>query len=126
MAADASPRRTRLVGVTGVEGGISSDVQGKGVEHGDGLDVQRYEVGDVIFIEGLGELSQHDIPIDGISGWRDTGAVAPDEFLFFGGGAFRIFLISVLFDAAFGNRGRLWAAGVCGSVRGRRPESYAL
>jgi hypothetical protein len=90
---------TGLVDVPGVIGSISGDMDGKSREHGHGLDVQRREVGHIAFIEGQGEVSQHDIPVDGIGGCRHARAVAPDVFLFFFGGAIGLHLIGTRFDA---------------------------
>ena len=95
---------TGLVDVPGVIGSISGDMDGKSHEHGHGLDVERREVGHIAFIEGQGEISQHDIAVDGIGGCRHARAVAPDVFLFFFGGAIGLHLVGTRFDAqpAFG------------------------
>ncbi len=89
---------TGLVDVPGVIGGISGDMDGKSREHGHGLDVERRKVGDISFIERQGEISQHDITVDGIGGCCDARAVAPDVFLFFFGGAIGLHLVGTLFD----------------------------
>jgi hypothetical protein len=109
---NTSATHTGLIGVPGVEGSISGDMDGKGMEHGDRLDVKRHKVGDVVFVEGQGGVGQHHIAVDRISGGCDAGAVAPDEFLFFCGGAVGLHLVGALFDAAFGNQGRLRAAAL--------------
>lgn len=109
---NAPARCASLVGVPGVEGSISGDVDGKGIEHGDGLDVKRHKVGDVVLVKRLREISKHHITIDGIGGCCDAGPVAPDEFLFFFGGAIGLHLIGALFDPPDGNRGRWRAAGL--------------
>jgi hypothetical protein len=49
---NASTRCAGLVGVPAVEGSISGDMDGKGSEHGDGLDVEWHKIGDIVFIEG--------------------------------------------------------------------------
>ena len=71
---------------------------GKGTQHGHGLDVERHEVGDIVLIERQGVVGQHDVAVDGIGGGRHARAVAPDEFLFFFGGAIGLHLIGTLFD----------------------------
>ncbi len=71
---------------------------GKGVEHSHGLDVEGQEVGDVPFIERKGEISHHDITVNGIGGCCHARAVAPDVFLFFFGGAIGLYLVGALFD----------------------------
>jgi hypothetical protein len=48
---NTSARRAGLIGVPGIEGGIRRDVGGKGSEHGDGLDVKRHKIGDVVLVE---------------------------------------------------------------------------
>ena len=73
-------------------------MDGKSHEHGHGLDVERREVGHVPFIERQGEISQHDITVDGIGGCRHARAVAPDAFLFFFGRAVWLHLVGTLFD----------------------------
>ena len=89
---------TGLVNVPGIIGSISGDMDGKSHEHGHGLDVEGREVGHVPFIEGQGEISQHDIAIDGIGGCCHARAVAPDVFFFFFGGAIGLQLVGTLFD----------------------------
>ena len=61
---DAADGRHRLIDVPGIEGGISGDVGRKEAQRGDGAEVERRKVGDIAFIEGLGILGQHDIPVD--------------------------------------------------------------
>ena len=56
----------RLVGVPGIEGSISGDVSRKELKRGDGTDVERSEVRDISFVEGLGIFSKHDIAVDRI------------------------------------------------------------
>jgi hypothetical protein len=47
----------------------------------------------------VGELSQHDIAVDGIGASRDAGAIAEETHLFFFGGPVSLDLIAALFDA---------------------------
>jgi hypothetical protein len=96
---DAPPKGAGLIGIPGIEGGISGDMHRKGVQDGHGLDVERDEIGDVIFIERLGELGQHDIAIVRGDGGCHTRAVAPQQFLFFFDGAIGLLLIGTFFDA---------------------------
>jgi hypothetical protein len=64
----------------------------------DGTLEQWAVIGHVAFIERQGVLGQHHVPVDGIGGRRDPGAVAPDEFLFFFGGAVGLLLVGALLD----------------------------
>jgi len=66
-------------------------------EHG--LIVQAAKGGDIAFVEGLAELSQHDIAVDGIGASRDAGAIAEEADLFFFGRAISLDLMAALFDA---------------------------
>ena len=87
-----------LVDIPGIKGGIASQMSGEEAQSQDGVFIKGAEIGDIGLIERLGILSQHDIPIVWGSGSRDAGAIAPNVFLFFFGGAVRLLLIGGAFD----------------------------
>ena len=78
--------------------------------------VQGAEVGDIAFIERLGEIRHHQIAINGIGAGGDPGAIAKEADLFFFRGAVGLLLIAALFDAeaaigvTFGDVGDIEAA----------------
>ena len=88
-----------LIGVPGIEGGIGGDVGGEEAQGGDRADVEREEVGDVVLVERLGELGQDHIAIAGNGRAGDARTVAPEVFLFLGGGAIGLLLVGGAFDA---------------------------
>jgi hypothetical protein len=71
-----------LVDIPGIESRISGDVLGEAVQIGDRLQVPGHEIADIVLIEGLGELGQHDIAIDRVSRRGHPGAIAKEALLF--------------------------------------------
>ncbi len=96
---DAAKQEGSLVDVPGIESGVSGDIGGRGMQGEHGLIVQAAKGGDIAFVEGLAELSQHDIAVDGIGASRDAGAIAEEADLFFFGRAISLDLMAALFDA---------------------------
>ena len=96
---DAAKQEGSLVDVPGIESGVSGDIDGIGIYGQHHLVVEATKVGDITLIERLGELSQHDIAVDGIGASRDAGAIAEEADLFFFGRAISLDLMAALFDA---------------------------
>ena len=69
---DASTMDHRLVGVPGIEGGISGDVGGKALQCGDSTDVEGNKICDIPFVKGLSILGQDDIPVDRVGAGRNA------------------------------------------------------
>ncbi len=74
---NALPMGTGLVDIPGIVSGISRHMQGKAPQHRHGLDEEGEVIADITFVEGLGELGQHDIAIAWDGRTDDAGAVAP-------------------------------------------------
>jgi hypothetical protein len=91
-------------------------VGGIGIQGQHAVAVQGAEVGDIAFIERLGEIRHHHIAIHGIGAGGDSGAIPEEADLFFFRAAVGLHLIAALFDAeaairiAFGNVGHIEGA----------------
>ena len=96
---DAAMQRGALIDVPGIEGSIGGDVGRIGIEGQHAVAVQGAEVGDIAFIERLGEIRHHHIAINGIGAGGDPGAIAKQADLFFFRAAVGLHLIAALFDA---------------------------
>jgi len=96
---DAPAMSHHLVDVPGIKSGIGGDMGGQVTEGGHGLQVQGDEVGDVVLIEGLGELGEGHIAIDRISRTGDSRAIAKQALLLLFRGAIGLLLIAALLDA---------------------------
>ena len=90
---DAVARSGPLIAVPGIEGGIGGQVGGKEAQRGDRAEVERRKVGDIAFIEGLGVLGQHDIPVDRVGAGGRARAIAEQTLLFDDFGAIGLLLI---------------------------------
>ncbi len=89
----------RLVGVPGIEGGIGGDVGREEPQGGDRADGEGEEVGDVVLVEGLGELGQDHITIASNGCTGHAGAIAPEVFLFLFRRTIGLLLVGGAFDA---------------------------
>ena len=96
---DATPMSHGLIDVPVVEGGIGGDMGRELVRGKDGVLEERAVMRHVGFIEGQGVLGEHHIAVDGIGGRRHAGVIAPQVFLFLGGGPIRLFLVGRALDA---------------------------
>ncbi len=73
---DAAPEGTGLIGIPGIEGGISSDVEGKEAQVGHRLDVEGRKVGHIGLVERQGVFGQHHVSVVSNGGGGNAGAVA--------------------------------------------------
>ena len=82
-----------FVHVPGIRGGISGDMGRELLEGQDRLLIEGTERGDIGGIKGLGEFSQHHIPVLGSGGGRHPGALAPEIFFLLLRGAIGLLLV---------------------------------
>ena len=93
-----SAKDAGLVDIPGIKGGIGGDMGGKAVQDGEGLQIKRHEVGDVVLVERLGVLGQDHIAVLRQRGTGDAGAIAPEILFDLFGGAIGLLLVGALLD----------------------------
>lgn len=98
-SSDATMADSRLIHIPGIEGGIGSDMSRKEAQDCKRLEVEGAIVGDIVLVERLGVLGQHDVAIISRDGRDDARAVAPQVLLAYLGRPIRLLLVGRAFDA---------------------------
>src|SRR5258706_616569 len=107
---DAAMMHTGLVGIPGIEGGISGDMRGEEAKHRHHLPIEGEKIGDIVLVERLGIFSKDDIPVASGESGDDAGAIAPEVLFADGRRAIGVLLVGTLFDAHFAVGIALWLA----------------
>lgn len=94
----AATKDTGLIYIPGIKGGIAGDVGGKATQERQRLQIERHKGSDVVFIEGLGVLSQDDVAVLGEGRGGNTRAIAPQGLFQLLLGAIGLFLVGAGLD----------------------------